>query len=208
MLSLIASIYERATNIDVKVYLEQIESASTLSSHQVHQYSTGRSDQLTKLNNAEKDSLTKLKMDPLAESMTINNINTNKHVNLVQVKKIKMANSATISLDIIAGNCDYAKCNRDSRKSTKGVIRKILLAFSWRQNYRQLYNTCHRYGKEVPAVSGLRVLCFMWIILVHTCTFLFYIADNKNYRINSKNLIIDGIFSYGSLSIDTYFFLW
>lgn len=48
-------------------------------------------------------------MDPLAESMTVNNINTNKHVNLVQVKKIKTENSAsaTISLDIIAGKCDY-----------------------------------------------------------------------------------------------------
>lgn len=48
-------------------------------------------------------------MDPLAKTMTINNINTNKHVNLVQVKKIKTktSSSATISLDIIAGKCDY-----------------------------------------------------------------------------------------------------
>lgn len=50
-------------------------------------------------------------MDPLAESMTVNNINTNKHVNLVQVKKINMENSATISLDIIAGKCDYGMKN-------------------------------------------------------------------------------------------------
>lgn len=68
--------------------------------------------QLTKLNNSEQPNcLTELKMDPLAESMTVNNINTNKHVNLVQVKKIKAENSssATISLDIIAGKCDYGR---------------------------------------------------------------------------------------------------
>lgn len=48
-------------------------------------------------------------MDPLAQSMTINNINTNKHVNLVQVKKIKSntSSAATINLDIISGKCDY-----------------------------------------------------------------------------------------------------
>lgn len=56
-------------------------------------------------NNTENNSLTKLKMDSLADSMTVNNINTNKHVNLVQVKKIKLENS--ISVDIISGKCDY-----------------------------------------------------------------------------------------------------
>lgn len=65
--------------------------------------------QITKLNNNEENALTKLRMHPLADSMTINNINTNNHVNLVKVKKIKLENAATISLDIISGNCDYGE---------------------------------------------------------------------------------------------------
>lgn len=47
-----------------------------------------------------------LKMDPLTECLTVNNMNSNKHVNLVQVKKIKMDNSSAISLDIISGKCE------------------------------------------------------------------------------------------------------
>lgn len=50
--------------------------------------------------------MTMLKMDPLTECLTVNNMNSKKHVNLVQVKKIKMENASTISLDIIAGKCD------------------------------------------------------------------------------------------------------
>lgn len=50
--------------------------------------------------------MTILKMDPMAECLTVNNMHTNKHVNLVQVKKIKAENQpSTISLDIFAGKC-------------------------------------------------------------------------------------------------------
>ncbi len=138
--------------------------------------------QLTKLNNSEQPNcLTELKMDPLAESMTINNINTNKHVNLVQVKKIKAQNSApaTISLDIIAGKCDYAGNHNDGihlNCKSNSAMRKTLLAFSWRKNIRYLMNNNQLESNEIGAVCGVQVVCIMWIILVHTCTVLFYVA--------------------------------
>lgn len=122
-------------------------------------------------------------MDPLAESMTINNINTNKHVNLVQVKKIKAQNSAsaTISLDIIAGKCDYVNHNdrvHNNRKSND-AMKKTLLAFSWRKNINYLMMSSSNNQlecNEISAVCGVQVVCILWIILVHTCTVLFYVC--------------------------------
>lgn len=141
-------------------------------------------------------------MDPLAESMTVNNINTNKHVNLVQVKKIKSDNSAsaTISLDIIAGKCDYGEltfrlfffCGSTNRNIFDFVVnhsdrvnpncrsnstaRKTLLAFLWRKNIAYLMSNNRLESNEIAAVCGIQVMCSLWIILVHTCTVLFYVS--------------------------------
>lgn len=66
-------------------------------------------EHISKLSNCDKNSLTKVNMHHSAECMTINNMNNNNHVNLVKVKKVKTRNSATISLDIIAGNCEFGE---------------------------------------------------------------------------------------------------
>lgn len=119
-------------------------------------------------------------MDPFAESMTVNNINTNKHVNLVQVKKIKAQNSAsaTISLDIIAGKCDYVNHSDRAHQNGKSnsTVRKIVLAFSWRRNIDHLMSGSQHECNEIGAVCGVHVVCTMWIILVHTCTVLSYVC--------------------------------
>ncbi len=136
-------------------------------------------------------------MDPLAESMTINNINTNKHVNLVQVKKIKAQNSgsATISLDIIAGKCDYVNHNDRTHQNCKSnsALRKTLLAFSWRKNICYFMTDDQFERNEIAAVCGVQVVCIMWIILVHTCTVLFYVCGkyipmNNNIKLVEHNV--------------------
>lgn len=68
-----------------------------------------------------------LKMDPLTESLTVNNIDTNKHVNLVQVKKIKVENSSTISLDIISGKCENGKWCQQEDFQLKIIINCLIL---------------------------------------------------------------------------------
>lgn len=162
--------------------------------------------------------MTMLKMDPMTECLTVNNMSTNKHVNLVQVKKIKAENQAsTISLDIISGKCQDGKhsdafcwhkytsasssslflsisfvCmatvsrtvpkehhHRKGRISghSNDAIRNILLAFSWRQNFRLLTSEFTEHCiMDVIEISGLRVLCVLWILLVHVTTALYFVA--------------------------------
>ncbi|KAJ6624113.1 hypothetical protein Bhyg_17107 [Pseudolycoriella hygida] len=182
ILSVVAWVFDLFSNVD-----ESKE--NSIMSHHAQGYNTSPNhslmtrsaiQQLTKLNNSEQPNcLTELKMDPLAESMTVNNINTNKHVNLVQVKKIKTQNSAsaTISLDIIAGKCDYVNHSCAASRKSNSTMRKILLAFSWRKNFMHFLNSNQLECNEIAAVCGVQVMCLFWIILVHTCTVLFYVSD-------------------------------
>ncbi|XP_037028727.1 nose resistant to fluoxetine protein 6-like [Bradysia coprophila] len=215
MLSIAAWLYDHFTNFDG----DSNDNSITSNRRSFHRspestiMTQSAIQQLTKLNNSEQPNcLTELKMDPFAESMTVNNINTNKHVNLVQVKKIKAQNSAsaTISLDIIAGKCDYVNHNGKVRQNCKSnsTARKIVLAFSWRKNLNHLMNANQFECNEIAAVCGVQVVGVMWIMLVHTCTVLSYVCDNKVYRNSKYNFgILAAIINTGSFSIDTFFFL-
>lgn len=144
-------------------------------------------------------------MDPLAESMTVNNINTNNHVNMVKVQKIRTENNPTISLDIITGNCENSIKNRDLNES--GLFSKLFLSFSWYSNYNDLISHSNISTSDITAIHGLKVFCLLWIILINTYTVLFHVADNKLYRKDGDFNFIEFIVENGSFSIDTFFFL-
>lgn len=72
--------------------------------------------------------------------------------------------------------------------SKKSIIKKLILAFSWNQNYRLMFithnnknydnNNSSRNCKDIDVISGIRVLCVLWIIFIHSCTILYYFAGN------------------------------
>lgn len=85
---------------------------------------------------------------------------------------------------------------------------------------------------DVIDISGLRMLSLLWMLLVHVCTVLYYVAgeratpvratagilinkslgpfsDNKIYKNQFGGFnVMQTILDSGSLSIDTHFFLW
>lgn len=73
---------------------------------------------------------------------------------------------------IIANHND--KVNQ--RHKSKNSLRKILLAFSWRKNFTFLMNNDQFDRNEIAVVCGVQVMCLLWIILIHTCTVLFYVS--------------------------------
>lgn len=59
------------------------------------------------------------------------------------------------------------------------ILRRILLAFSWRRNFEILFSDLPNYCiSDVIEIAGLRVMCLLWILLVHVCTVLYYISGN------------------------------
>lgn len=146
--------------------------------------------------------MTMLKMDPMAESLTAHNGHAKKHVNLVQVKKIKVDHSSSVSLDIISGKCRNESCPNSKycgeapssqRMKTQiaghsdGSLRNLLLAFSWRQNFVLLSSEFTEHCiTDVVEISGLRVFCVLWIILVHVTTVLYYVAGELSNPINNN----------------------
>lgn len=63
------------------------------------------------------------------------------------------------------------------------ALRYILLAFSWRRNFEILFSDLPKYCiNDVIEIAGLRVLCLLWILLVHICTVLYYVAGEHHYQ--------------------------
>lgn len=70
-------------------------------------------------------------------------------------------------------------------KSNNSTLRKILLAFSWRKNISYLINNNRLESSEIAAVCGVQVICLLWIILIHTCTVLFYVCGKYQNEVFS-----------------------
>lgn len=145
--------------------------------------------------------MTNLKMDAYADSLTINNINSNNHVNMVKVQKIKSdkngGKTGTISLEIISANCYNAfalqkkqTLKKIGERSRATEIREAILKFSLQNQFKNLMSDCLDSDKiyncidEIRALHGIRVLCLFWIILVHTATFLSYVT-REYYSLNN-----------------------
>lgn len=68
----------------------------------------------------------------------------------------------------------------DTTKSN--ALRRILFSFSWRRNFAILFSEQPKNCiSDVIEIAGLRVLCLLWILLVHICTVLYYVAGEFNY---------------------------
>lgn len=78
------------------------------------------------------------------------------------------------------------------------VLRRILLAFSWRRNFEILFSDSPKYCiTEVIETVGLRVFCLSWILLVHVCTVLYYVSGKKQLykpKFVWKKIKIDYVF--------------
>lgn len=59
-------------------------------------------------------------------------------------------------------------------------LRSALLCFSWRRNMGILYSSASKHCiHDVVEVAGLRALSLLWILLIHVCTFVYYLAGKK-----------------------------
>jgi hypothetical protein len=140
--------------------------------------------------NLSSNNMTNLKMDSYADSLTINNINTNNHVNLVKVQKMKTDNNCnTISLEIISANCYNAfalqkkqQLQMMEQRNKVVEVRDNILKFSVQQQFKSLLSDSIDSDRvfncidEIRALHGIRTICLFWIILVHTATFLSYVT--------------------------------
>jgi hypothetical protein len=134
--------------------------------------------------------MTNLKMDSFVDSLTISNINTNNHVNLVKVQKMKSDNNNnTISLEIISANCYNAFALQKKQqlilmeeRNKYTEVRDNILKFSLQQQIKSLLSDFVESDRvyncidDIRALHGIRSICLFWIILVHTATFLSYVS--------------------------------
>lgn len=71
--------------------------------------------------------------------------------------------------------------------STSNPLRRFLLSFSWRRNFEILFsdlpNDC---VNDVIEIAGLRVICLLWISMVHVCTVLYYISGKIHITIKQN----------------------
>lgn len=82
---------------------------------------------------------------------------------------------ASISDTVSSDNSSQEALNADTTKSN--ALRRILMAFSWKRNFAILFSESPKNCiSDVIEISGLRVLCLLWILLVHICTVLYYVA--------------------------------
>ncbi|XP_031626081.1 uncharacterized protein LOC116342557 [Contarinia nasturtii] len=204
---LFGTILEHLINFDVKMNLIQFQQQETLKKN-----STQLTNRLNNLANCTRNTSnceskkTKLNSTQMGDSL--------RSVNLLRIKELKMENLSSLSMDFISAKCtkfssDMGSVNVEMNNPNGNVLRRILLAFSWRRNFELLFSDKPKFCiSEVIEISGLRVLCLLWLLLYHVCIVLYYISDNKMYkfRLDGSNLV-QGILSSGSLAVDTHFFL-
>lgn len=79
-----------------------------------------------------------------------------------------------------SSNSSNSALSSDSTRSN--ALRRILFSFSWRRNFAILFSEQPKNCiSDVIEIAGLRVLCLLWILLVHICTVLYYVAGEFNY---------------------------
>ncbi|KAG5344702.1 NRF6 protein, partial [Acromyrmex charruanus] len=90
-----------------------------------------------------------------------------------------------------------------SRKKSR--IGNVLMCFSVYTSTKMIFNT--KLGTEITVVHGIKFLTMVWVIILH-CIFLsIEYADNKIQILRFDDNLPIQIFSNGSVSVDTYFFL-
>ena len=87
-------------------------------------------------------------------------------------------------LYIVSVSSDSSNESLNTDTTRSNALRRILLAFSWRRNFVILFSESPKNCiSDVIEIAGLRVLCLLWILLVHICTVLYYVAGKINYII-------------------------
>lgn len=75
----------------------------------------------------------------------------------------------------------------NSSLSEENAVRRVLLCFSWRRNMDLLQSSSSKHCiHEVVEVAGLRVLCLLWILLIHVCTIVYYLSGKVESQIEQK----------------------
>lgn len=95
-----------------------------------------------------------------------------------------MVNASLYNLQFSVSSSSSSSSDQESvsiSMTHPNVLRRILLAFSWRRNFEILFSDSPKYCiTEVIETVGLRVFCLSWILLVHVCTVLYYVSGKKN----------------------------
>ncbi|XP_055303582.1 nose resistant to fluoxetine protein 6-like [Sitodiplosis mosellana] len=201
---LFGTILEHLMYFDVKMNLMQLQQQEALNANATQL--ANRLNQLTNCTRNYKNS------ESLKTNLNAAQLDTLGSVNLIRIKELKMEDLSSLSVDFLSSKCTKFSSDAGSvsiASSNPNSLRALLLAFSWRRNFEILFSDLQRYCiSDVIEIAGLRVLCLLWILLVHVTTVLYYVSDNKmyKYRTDGSNLV-QGILSSGSLAIDTHFFL-
>lgn len=89
-----------------------------------------------------------------------------------------------------APNCVeyYSPTSSPASSTSHTVVQNIFLSFSWRRNFRILFSDLpHHCIADVTDISGLRLLSMSWMLLVHVCTVIYYVAGEL--EMESENIL-------------------
>lgn len=96
----------------------------------------------------------------------------------------------SVFIDSASSDNSNEALNGDTTRSN--ALRRILFSFSWRRNFAILFSELPKNCiSDVIEIAGLRVLCLLWILLVHICTVLYYVAGEFNYTLRLLLLFFD-----------------
>ncbi|XP_070565044.1 nose resistant to fluoxetine protein 6-like isoform X2 [Ptychodera flava] len=87
-----------------------------------------------------------------------------------------------------------------------GILGQCVLAFSVLENGRKILDTRHTAG-TLAAIHGIRVLSMWWVILGHSYTSFFGIADNVLIMQDVMDRFTFQAILNATFSVDTFFFL-
>lgn len=97
------------------------------------------------------------------------------------VRLIIIINAESV-LIIVSVSSDSSNKALNADTTRTNVLRRMLFSFSWRRNFAILFSESPKNCiSDVIEIAGLRVLCLLWILLVHICTVLYYVAGEFNY---------------------------
>lgn len=105
--------------------------------------------------------------------------------------------------------CSSDKATQVQTKLGASLPAKMLLCFSAIKNSKKLFNTTTQEEDSISCLHGIKVLCMLWIIIVHSYSFgiqwLFF--SNPNTFKKASEDLFGQIFANGTLAVDVFFFI-
>ncbi|XP_050436427.1 nose resistant to fluoxetine protein 6-like isoform X2 [Adelges cooleyi] len=104
---------------------------------------------------------------------------------------------------VVESSTEIGQHNLTIKQST---FCQILLCFSIHKNTKLLFDT-QEGTASIQSAHGLKVIFMAWIIWCHALSFVYDYTDNYMFHLTVDPNLLTSIIYYGSLSVDTFFFL-